>query len=135
MLNHIKEMLKSRKQRKAHQSIVLSMTQTAIICQNAKHSFFCKKIQECIDWIKGAGLCVPFSVKEHRSKECKQEVKCNKCNSFQHETILHQEIKVSSDGEAITSKRAEINGKNLVAHHVAKQSWLIFSVLLTKKTL
>jgi hypothetical protein len=76
-------------------------------------AFSHKTLQERIDWMKLAGLCFLCSVKGHLSKECKKEVKCQKCDSTRHQTILHRE-RTSVDGEEITSKRTEINGKVFV---------------------
>ena len=92
-------------------------------------AFSHKTLQERIDWLKQAGLCFLCSTKGHLSKECKQTVKCTKCGSSRHQTILHREKKTPVDdekktpvdgeektpvdGEEITSKQTNI-GESVV---------------------
>ncbi len=71
-------------------------------------AFSHKTLQERIDWMKRAGLCFLCSMKGHLSKECKQEVKCTKCGSSRHQTILHREKKTVVDGEEVISKQTHI---------------------------
>ena len=71
-------------------------------------AFSHKTLQERTDWMKRTGLCFLSSMKGHLSKECKQEVKCTKCGSSRHQTILHQEKKTVVDSEEVISKQTYI---------------------------
>ena len=43
------------------------------------------------------GLCFRCLVGKHRAKQCKKDVKCDKCKSSRHPTILHKEREEKSD--------------------------------------
>ncbi|CAB4017795.1 Hypothetical predicted protein [Paramuricea clavata] len=54
-------------------------------------AFSKKTLEERTDWTKKAGLCFRCLVGKHRAKQCKENVKCGKCKSERHPTILHKD--------------------------------------------
>lgn len=50
-----------------------------------------KTLEEKTEWVKKAGLCFRCLVGKHRAKQCEKDVKCDKCKSSRHPTILHKE--------------------------------------------
>ncbi|CAB4033032.1 PREDICTED: uncharacterized protein LOC107357656 [Paramuricea clavata] len=72
-------------------------------------SFAQKTLEEKTQWIKEEKLCFRCLVAGHIANQCKSKVKCGKCSSERHPTLLHKE-KWNNDARSkeITSARMSI---------------------------
>ena len=68
-------------------------------------AFSKKTLEERTEWVKKAGLCFRCLAGKHRASQCRENVKCGKCESERHPTILHKdkvekrELEEKNDGE------------------------------------
>lgn len=71
--------------------------------------FLRKTLQDKTDWIKKAGLCFRCLAEKHIAKNCHAVVKCEKCSSDRHQTLLHLErINKNQDKEEVNSSCTEL---------------------------
>ncbi|CAB4009168.1 uncharacterized protein LOC110049208 [Paramuricea clavata] len=72
-----------------------------------------KTLQEKTDWLRHAGRCFRCLQSKHLAKECKANIKCNKCGSKRHLDMLHMEKLKKKDNteEDITPARTNVKCK------------------------
>ena len=72
-----------------------------------------KTLEEKTEWIKKSGLCFRCLVGKHRASQCQAKIRCTKCNSDRHLSLLHKEReekeqtqvgKTKEDGEELRQK-------------------------------
>lgn len=75
-------------------------------------AFSKKTLEERTTWIKTAGLCFRCLTAKHRASQCKANVRCDKCKSTRHPTILHKD-KTAKDDKDMATKDDNVDGEEV----------------------